>query len=94
MTSARLERPETFHVLHDCFVFISKSDKINTVSEPINKLCVPLASSAGKTLQDMWELVFGPLGTFVEKKRIIRQKNLEDFKKSLKNKIATIPEEL
>ena len=56
------------------------------------KLLGPVAESAGKTLQDAWELVFGGFGNFVEKKRITRRKNLEDFKKSLEDKVNSIPE--
>jgi len=72
---------------------MSISENIQLVSEPINKLLTPLASSAGKTLQDMWELVFGNFGNYVEKKRIVRLQALEDFKTSLETKVAAIPEE-
>lgn len=56
------------------------------------KLLGPAAESAGKTLQDAWELVFGGFGNYVEKKRITRRKALEDFKVSLENKVNNIPE--
>lgn len=55
------------------------------------KLLGPAAESAGKTLQDAWELVFGGFGTYVEKKRITRRKNLEDFKASLEGQVNSIP---
>lgn len=71
---------------------MSISEAIKTVSEPINKLLVPVSSSAGSTLQDAWELVFGGFGNYVEKKRIVRMKALEDFKESLERKVADIPE--
>lgn len=67
------------------------SDAIKELNEPVNKLLVPVASSAGKTLQDIWELVFGGFGAYVEKKRVIRAKDIEDFKASLSNKVASIP---
>ena len=69
------------------------SEAIKTFSEPVNKLLVPLTSSAGRTLQDVWELVFGGFGNYVEKKRMVRLKALEDFKTSLENKVAAIPPE-
>ena len=63
------------------------------VKEPIEKLTVPLASQIGQTLSDTWELVFGGLSTFVEKKRLTRQKDIEDFKKSLVQNVQSIPPE-
>ena len=69
------------------------SDGIKAVAEPVNKLFVPLASSAGSTLQDAWELVFGGFGNYVEKKRIVRLKALEDFKNSLEEKVSAIPKD-
>lgn len=55
------------------------------------KLLGPVAESAGKSLQDAWELVFGGFDNYVEKKRMTRRKNLEDFKKSLEDKVNGIP---
>lgn len=63
------------------------------LTEPLNKLLVPISSSVGSTLQDAWELVFGGFGTFVEKKRLSRLQALEDFKSSLETKVAAIPDE-
>ena len=70
---------------------MSFSDAIQTFTEPLNQLLVPVASSAGKTLQDVWELVFGGFGNYVDKKRAVRLKSLEDFKASLENHVASIP---
>ena len=53
---------------------------IDIAKEPIEKLTVPLASQVGQTLSDTWELVFGGLSTFIEKKRLTRQKDIEDFR--------------
>lgn len=69
------------------------SDITQPLLEPLNKLLVPVASSAGQTLQDVWELVFGGFGNYVDKKREIRRKALEDFKSSLEGKVAAIPQE-
>ena len=66
---------------------------IDIAKEPIEKLTVPLASQVGQTLSDTWELVFGGLSTFVEKKRLTRQKDIEDFKKSLVQNVQSIPPE-
>lgn len=62
------------------------------LSEPLNKLLVPVSSSVGSTLQDLWDLVFGGLGIYVEKKRLRRLQALETFKSSLEAKVASIPE--
>lgn len=70
---------------------MSFSDVVETFTEPLNQLLVPVASSAGKTLQDVWELVFGGFGNYVDKKRAVRLKSLEDFKASLENHVASIP---
>ena len=71
---------------------MSFSEGIKVISEPINKLMVPVATSAGETLQDVWDLVFGGFGTYVDKKRLTRLKALEEFKASLEEKIYAIPE--
>lgn len=68
-------------------------DGLKSLSEPINNLLGPLSTSVGNTLNDVWELVFGGFGTYVEKKRATRYKALEDFKASLEEKVAQIPEE-
>lgn len=72
---------------------MATGDDLKSFSEPINKLLVPFATSVGNTLNDVWELVFGGFGNYVEKKRTIRYKALEEFKSSLENKVAQIPEE-
>lgn len=72
---------------------MSDSNWLDKFSEPLNKLLVPVATSAGNTLQDTWELVFGGFGNYVEKKRIVRAKALLDFKNSLEGHVAAIPDE-
>lgn len=72
---------------------MSISDGIKVLAEPSNKLLVPVATSAGKTLQDIWDLVFGPFNNFVEKKRITREKDIQDFKKELTSEVCSIPED-
>lgn len=62
------------------------------LAEPINKLLVPLATAAGATFQDAWELAFGGFSIFVEKKRLQRMQNFTDFKNSFERKFAAIPE--
>lgn len=63
------------------------------LAKPIANLTTPIATSAGKTLEDVWDLVFGGFGVFVEKKRLTRAKALEEFKSTLDNKVADIPTE-
>lgn len=69
------------------------SEGLKAISEPVNKLLVPIASSIGTTLQDVWELVFGGFSTYVDKKRATRERCLQDFKASLVEKVAAVPPE-
>lgn len=46
-----------------------------------------------QTLDDIWELVFGGFNNYVNKKRAIREKNLNDFKDKIANEIKKIPNE-
>lgn len=71
----------------------SVGDAMKSLTEPLNKLLVPPASAIGSTLQDVWELVFGGFGTYVDKKRAQRLHNLTEFKESLESKVAAIPED-
>lgn len=66
---------------------------LTPLTQPINELTTPVAKSAGETLQDVWDLVFGGFGTFVDKKRAKREKDLNDFKLTLLNEVNEIPEE-
>lgn len=66
---------------------------LTPLTQPINELTTPVAKSAGETLQDVWDLVFGGFGTFVDKKRAKREKDLMDFKATLLNEFNEIPEE-
>ncbi len=66
---------------------------LTPLTQPINELTTPIAKSAGETLQDVWDLVFGGFGTFVDKKRAKREKDLKDFKMTLLNEFNEIPEE-
>lgn len=66
---------------------------LTPVTQPLNELSTPIAKSAGETLQDIWDLVFGGFGTFVDKKRAKREKDLIDFKLSLENEVKQIPVE-
>ena len=76
--------------------FVSVSDVteiLDKVTEPANHLLTPVCSSAGQTLADIWDLVFGGFNTYVERKRLTRKKALEDFRDSLDHHVASIPEE-
>lgn len=72
---------------------MSLTEGLKAVSEPVNKLLVPIATSVGTTLQDVWDLVFGGFNTYVQKKRATREKCLQDFKSSLEKKVAAVPSE-
>lgn len=66
---------------------------LDKVTEPANHLLTPVCSSAGQTLADIWDLVFGGFNNYVEKKRLTRKKALEDFRDLLDHHVASIPEE-
>lgn len=72
---------------------MSDTEKKDLLAEPINKALVPASESIGNTLKDLWDLAFGGFGNYVEKKRLTRQKNLEDFREALYGKVAEIPNE-
>lgn len=55
------------------------------------KLFGPVAESAGSTLQNLWELVFGSFDLFVQKKKFTRQQDFQDFKLNFENRISNIP---
>ena len=60
----------------------------NNVSPNLKlQLLGPVADSIAKTLQDCWDLTFGRFSLYVEKHRIRRAKELEDFKETLENKV-------
>lgn len=63
------------------------------VDKTIENLTAPLAKSVGTTLADLWYLVFGSISTSAEKKRIIQETALENFKNNLKKRIETIQED-
>lgn len=49
--------------------------------------------SIGQTLADCWFLVFGGLSQLAEKRKLKYAKDLAEFKKSLDEKVASIPKE-
>ena len=57
------------------------------------KLLGPVAESTGLTLQNLWDLVFGPFDSFVQKKKLIRQRDFQDFKRNFENQVSSIPED-
>lgn len=63
------------------------------LSEPINAVTTPMATSVGNTLKDLWDCVFGPFHNFAEKKRLSRQKDLDDFENELYDEVNKIPKE-
>lgn len=72
---------------------MSDTEKLDLLAEPINKALVPASESVGSTLKDLWDLTFGGFGVYVEKKRLTRAKNLQEFRESLYGNVAQIPEE-
>lgn len=70
-----------------------KEKAAETGAKIVEATAMPVAKSVGGTLQDIWDLVFGGFGTFVEKKRLTRHKNLEDFRNQLYDHVGNIPVE-
>jgi len=63
---------------------------MNELIEPINKLLVPIATSAGETLQNAWNYVFGRANLFFKKKQLALAM---EFKNSVENNVTSIPAE-
>lgn len=79
---------------------MSKNDipNIDPVSNILNteqakNLTNPPCKSFGTALGDLCDLCFGGLHEKAEKSRLIRKKNLEEFKKTLADSVDNIPEE-
>ena len=64
-----------------------------SVDKALENLSGPITHAVGKSLADIWDLVFGPVDLYVEKKRLERQKDLQDFKDALFQSVEKIPEE-
>lgn len=62
-------------------------------SEQVKNLTVPATKSIGQAFGDIFDLCFGGLHEYVEKKRLIHAKNIEDFKKELTTSVSEIPPE-
>lgn len=72
---------------------MSVSDVLKNLTEPVNAITLPVATSAGQTLANLWELVFGAFNAFAEKKRIIHSKDVEDFKHYIFEGVSKISSE-
>lgn len=68
------------------------SDKSSTDTTLKLKLLGPISDAIGNTLQNTWELVFGPLDLYVQRKKLSRQHDFEEFKKEFESKVSEIPE--
>ena len=51
------------------------------------------SQSVGQTLSDCWFLVFGGISQLANKRKLKYAKDLEEFKKSLEEKVSSIPNE-
>lgn len=63
----------------------------NALKDPISNLLNPVAKSAGETLADIWDIAFGSIHTYAQKKAIERAHAIEEFKKRLVEDISAIP---
>ena len=55
------------------------------------KLLGPAAESAGQTLQDVWDVVFGRFHLYAQKKRFSNDRAFEEFKSSVEQRVIEIP---
>jgi hypothetical protein len=74
-------------------------DPITSVLIPMGTSFITALATKGKTggplqtLDDCWELVFGNFHLFVEKKRALREQDLNDYKSKIANEVIKIPPE-
>ncbi|WP_054704783.1 DUF4393 domain-containing protein [Bacillus sp. JCM 19041] len=65
--------------------------EINIFPKFIDKALSPVAESAGETLRSVWDIAFGGIDIYSQKKNLSRQKALESFKNDIDNKVSKIP---
>ena len=65
----------------------------DSVDKAITNLTDPLTYNAGKTLGDIWYIVFGGISDVAEKRRLKVAKDLENYKQELDHAISSIPKE-
>jgi len=63
----------------------------DTKHELLVRTLGPAADSVGETLQDVWEIVFGNLHVYAEKKALSRKADLAAFKEAIEKRILKIP---
>lgn len=64
----------------------------DNAKDTVDNLIKP-AYSVSQTLDDLWYLFFGKFSNFIAKKRQSHQKDLEDFRDTLYQKVKEIPED-
>lgn len=57
------------------------------------KILGPAAESVGSTLQSVWDIVFGGITLYGQKKKFMREQDLISFKKSVEDRVVEIPED-
>ncbi|EHM43809.1 DUF4393 domain-containing protein [Anaeroglobus geminatus] len=60
--------------------------------EPVNKVLNPVASAAGETLANIWNGCFTYVNTWSKKQVIKHEHSLLEYKRSIEEKFASIPE--
>ena len=63
----------------------------NSSDTAISNLTGPITQTAGETIRDCWDLIFGGLRNVAEKKRLRYAASVEQLKKELESKIEDIP---
>lgn len=63
------------------------------LNEAAGNLANPLTQTVGKTMADIWDIVFGGVGEFAERKRILHAHKIEQFKAELNGMVQDIPPE-
>jgi hypothetical protein len=65
--------------------------EINIFPKFVDQALTPVANSVGNTLTSVWNIVFGNIDFYAEKKHFQRKKALDSFKRELEDKISSIP---
>lgn len=67
--------------------------EINILPKFIDIAASPVAKSVGETLSSIWDIVFGGIDSYAEKKQFERSILLDQFKTELESKVSAIPDD-
>src|SRR5690625_5459440 len=67
--------------------------EINLFPKFVDEAASPVAKRIGSTLSSVWDIVFGGVDSYAERKDYIRVQKLDNFKQELDEKVNNIPPE-